>query len=32
MLGQTVYARVQIPIDQAPGPGRGFVLYEAEDE
>lgn len=30
VLNQTVFTRVQIPIDKIPGPGRGFVLYEAD--
>jgi hypothetical protein len=30
VIDQTVFSRVEIPIDQAPGPGRAFVLYEAE--
>jgi hypothetical protein len=29
VIGQTVFTRVEIPIDQIPGPGRAFVLYEA---
>ncbi len=30
VVGQTVFTRVQIGIDRIPGPGRGFVVYEAE--
>jgi hypothetical protein len=30
VVGQTVFTRVQIGIDRAPAPGRGFVLYEAD--
>jgi hypothetical protein len=30
VVQQTIFARAEIPIDQVPGPGRAFVVYEAE--